>query len=308
MGEAPPPAKVDPGGGGFPGRQGEANIPALPSAKATSVAQRSAGASPPPGPLGGGTSAVLRSAMQAQLPAVCPWTGRLWGPCSGLTKRQSNEASLQLMGGPEFKVTEQGVMTRNGETTAPSAPTPGDPGTWEQTAQRKARQNGRNPPDLSEWRVFAPRIDDSGASYAALRDAVAHGGDAAVHALASIARHVRGDGIIAQRIRAAALVLRDLAAMGWALKADKTWIYIRPAITEADASKDPIRRQLEFARDDQLRDPATRRFLVSLERPTRFSSVLPVTDLIADGRRLLQQLAPLAQMRREERVVPLGDV
>ncbi|MDT8278723.1 DUF4338 domain-containing protein, partial [Roseomonas mucosa] len=68
-------------------------------------------------------------------------------------------------------------------------------------------------------------------------------------------------------------------------------------------SKESARRQLEFGRDDQLSEPATRKFIISLERPSRTSGVQPVTDLIADGRELaadLRSAALLEGAAREE--------
>ncbi|WP_437537387.1 Druantia anti-phage system protein DruA [Sorangium sp. So ce726] len=72
--------------------------------------------------------------------------------------------------------------------------------------------------------------------------------------------------------------------------------------------KEAIRKQLEFGRADQLREHATRRFIVALERPTRFSSSRPVTHLIADGRRLARQLEPIAALTRAERVAHLAGI
>jgi hypothetical protein len=54
--------------------------------------------------------------------------------------------------------------------------------------------------------------------------------------------------------------------------------------------KAQIRQQLLYGRDNQLAEDSNKRFLYSLERPHRYSSCKPVTDLIADGRRLHEQL------------------
>jgi hypothetical protein len=74
------------------------------------------------------------------------------------------------------------------------------------------------------------------------------------------------------------------------------------------ANKAAIRCQLEFGRDDQLSDRSTRRFVSVLERPSRFSRARPVTDLIADGRRLARQLNPIAQLPRDSRYAHLAEI
>jgi hypothetical protein len=177
------------------------------------------------------------------------------------------------------------------------------------TASNRTTPRGKPTADPSDWRVFAPELDAGGTMYARLRAAIANKGlEHTVHTLNLLARTMPGEGIVVQRTKVAALVLRDLAAMGWQLRADATWVYVRPGMAEQAHSKEPIRKQLEFGRDDQLREPATRRFIVALERPTRFSSLRPVTDLIADGRRLARQLEPIAILPRAERAAHLATI
>lgn len=158
------------------------------------------------------------------------------------------------------------------------------------------------------WRRYSPRLDDGGATYAALRGAISVPPADVPGALERIAREASGSGASALRVRAAALLLRDLVRMGWEYRADGHWIFVRPPTVRGGWSKEAIRRQLEFGRADQLREPATRRFIIGLERPTRFSRCRPVTDLIADGRRLAAQLAPIAALPRPARLGPLKDV
>ena len=134
------------------------------------------------------------------------------------------------------------------------------------------------------------------------------GGAAAVQALDEVARSTPDAGLVQARTRVAALVLRDLAAMGWQLRADTTSLWVRPGMAEQADSKEAIRSQLEFGRDDQLREQAIRRFIMALERPTRFSSARPVTDLIAGGRRLVRQFEPIASLPRQERAGHLAGV
>jgi hypothetical protein len=91
------------------------------------------------------------------------------------------------------------------------------------------------------------------------------------------------------RLRAAVLVLRDLILLGWHTRVERGYLYVRPGAPGV-LSKESARRQLEFGRDDQLSEPATRKFIISLERPGRTSGARPVTDLIADGRELAADL------------------
>lgn len=170
------------------------------------------------------------------------------------------------------------------------------------------RNRRRDPQDPEEWRLFAPQLNDGGANYERLRAAARPGGAAAVRALDEVARSTPDGGLVQARTRVAALVLRDLAAMGWQLRADTTSLWVRPGMAEQADSKEAIRSQLEFGRDDQLREQAIRRFIMALERPTRFSSARPVTDLIADGRRLVRQFEPIASLPRQQRAGHLAGV
>jgi hypothetical protein len=108
-----------------------------------------------------------------------------------------------------------------------------------------------------------------------------------------------------RRGRTAAMVLRDLLEMGWQVRRVGESIEVAPP---PSGLKEAIRRQLEFGRNDQLGESSTRRFLFSLERPGRGSGCRPVTDLIADGRRLAAQLAPIAALPRAARAEALAAV
>jgi hypothetical protein len=139
---------------------------------------------------------------------------------------------------------------------------------------------------LDDWRLFSPKLDDDGSGYALLAGAIVADPNQTAQALQQIAQRSNIENIKALRTRASALLLRDLVSMGWELKNDANSIYIRPASSTSGPSKAAIRKQLEFGRNDQLSEPATRRFILNLERPGRFSSCRSITDLIADGRRL----------------------
>lgn len=158
-----------------------------------------------------------------------------------------------------------------------------------------------------EWRLFSPRLDDGGAAYAGLRAALTLPPEQIAPALERLAANSPGDGA-ALRTRASALLLRDLVQLGWEHRCDGHWIQVRPSSTELEPSKEAIRRQLEFGRADQLREPATKRFVIGMERPARSSGCLPVTDLIADGRKLAAHLDPIARLPRAERAAALAQV
>ncbi len=166
------------------------------------------------------------------------------------------------------------------------------------------------PPDpvpLGEWRLFSPRLDDGGRAYAALRDALALPPQQVAAALERIAANSPGAGA-ALRVRASALLLRDLVQLGWEHRCDGHWIEVQPPRGGTGPSKEAIRRQLEFGRADQLREPSTKRFIVGMERPARSSGCLPVTELVADGRKLAAQLEPIARLPRAERAPALAEV
>jgi hypothetical protein len=97
-----------------------------------------------------------------------------------------------------------------------------------------------------------------------------------------------------------------MVQLGWEHRCDGHWIEVRPAHANGGPPKEAIRRQLEFGRADQLREPATKRFIVGMERPARSSGCLPVTELVADGRRLAAQLGPIAELPRIERATALA--
>lgn len=174
---------------------------------------------------------------------------------------------------------------------------------------KQGRGKRKAPPEPEDWRIFSPTIDDSGATYARLHEAARLPSPEAVRRLAEIARAAATrSGLAAHRAKAAALVLRDLIAMGWQVRTDAQWIYVRPGVAGTSDPKDAIRRQLEFGRNDQLGEVTVRRAIMRLERPTRFAKVLPITELIADGRRLARQLEPIAALPRGERAAALAGV
>jgi hypothetical protein len=145
-----------------------------------------------------------------------------------------------------------------------------------------------------DWRLFSPTLDDKGLAYAEL---VEIGSRPTADALAGLAELLQrpANNLAGMRLVAAALVLRDLISLGWQTLASGGWLYVRPGAPGA-LSKASARKQLEFGRDDQLAEPSTRKFILSLERPGRTSGVRPVTDLIADGRTLQADLRAAAAL------------
>ena len=75
--------------------------------------------------------------------------------------------------------------------------------------------------------------------------------------------------------------------MGWEVRASAHHIHVRPRQPADPAGRKALaRQQLLFGRNDQLSEDSHRRFLFGAERPSKYSSCKPMTDLIAlDGRR-----------------------
>ena len=152
------------------------------------------------------------------------------------------------------------------------------------------------------WRLSKPRIDDDGTSYEALRQVATLSSNEAISQLRVLARANDSNSLQGLRLRVAASLLSDLIHIGWELSVDSHCIYVRPPKTEnLTERKDSIRRQLLFGRNDQLAEESHRRFLFALERPSKYASTTPVTDLIADGRRLAKQLQDILRASPEQR-------
>jgi hypothetical protein len=157
-------------------------------------------------------------------------------------------------------------------------------------------------PEDQDWRLFKPSIDDDGTAYERMRRLVRLPRSEAITQLDALVRANDSHAPQALRIRVAASLLRDLIQIGWELNVDPHWIYVRPPKTTNQAErKESIRQQLLFGRNDQLAEESNRRFLFSLERPSKYASSKPVTDLIADGRRLVEQLNHVLSSPIEQR-------
>lgn len=155
------------------------------------------------------------------------------------------------------------------------------------------------------WRRFRPRFEDGGAALSKLLRILRLSEEDRAVALEREADRADRETTVGLRVRAAVLLLRDLTLLGWQVRVDGTEpgvnIYVRPHAAGDSPSKEAVRRQLLCGREDQLGEEPTRRFIHTLERPSRQSSCVPITHLIADGRHLAEQLAPVARMPRAER-------
>src|SRR5690606_4837500 len=94
-------------------------------------------------------------------------------------------------------------------------------------------------------------------------------------------------------VEAASYVLADLTAQGWQVCVSADEVRVRPPDAEPDAEveKDRVRRQELLKRDEQLRQPSTRRFVAEMERPREhLGSFVSIFSLMRDGRELADAL------------------
>ncbi len=146
-----------------------------------------------------------------------------------------------------------------------------------------------------DWRLFNPSIEDDGSTYALLRGMVKLPRDEAIAKLSASSQENRGQTIQGLKARVASTLLRDLLNMAWDVHATAHHVYVRPPRPVDPIERKALtRQQLLFGRNDQLCEDSNRRFLFGVERPSKYSSCKPMTDLIADGRRLSEQLQPVA--------------
>ena len=93
-------------------------------------------------------------------------------------------------------------------------------------------------------------------------------------------------------LTAAAYVLCDLAAQGWAIKVGSQ-VHVMPAETAGDVlgEKERVRQQELVKRNEQLSQPSVRKFVVSMERPRKFTDTyVSVFNLMRDGGQLRSAL------------------
>ncbi|NUZ08705.1 DUF4338 domain-containing protein [Schlegelella sp. ID0723] len=153
-----------------------------------------------------------------------------------------------------------------------------------------------------DWRLFKPCFDDDGTTYATLCGIANLPREAAIAELSRFSQDIKDETVNSLKAKVSSTLLRDLLNMGWDVRASMHHIYVRPGQPLDPAErKSLIRQQLLFGRNDQLCEESNRRFLFGVERPSKYSSCKPMTDLIADGRRLAEQLRPVAAAPKEER-------
>jgi hypothetical protein len=101
------------------------------------------------------------------------------------------------------------------------------------------------------------------------------------------------------RLAAAANTAIDLADQGWTVDVDKFGALFAPPAVGGDreTEKVRIRRQEHLRRDEQLRKPSVRRFVLRMERAHLHNErLLSVFDLMRDGRELADALTGAERM------------
>jgi Domain of unknown function (DUF4338) len=96
------------------------------------------------------------------------------------------------------------------------------------------------------------------------------------------------------RLAAAVNTAIDLADQGWTVEVDKFGALFAPPVVggDRDTEKARIRRQEHLRRDEQLRKPSVRRFVLRMERAHLHNGrLVSVFDLMRDGRELAAALA-----------------
>lgn len=110
----------------------------------------------------------------------------------------------------------------------------------------------------------------------------------------------QADGIAAEFGLAAAIrIVNDLVHQGWSLDVDADGVVkVTPPETEADpvAEKHRVRQQEQLKRDEQLAEPAVRRFIGEMERPREFNGkFVSIFSVMRDGAELAEELRDLSQ-------------
>lgn len=102
-----------------------------------------------------------------------------------------------------------------------------------------------------------------------------------------------GDLYAQPTLAAAAHVAIDLVAQGWTVNVDRLGPLFSPPAVQIDraAEKERIRAQELLRRDEQLRKPSVRRFVIGMERPRPHDrGLVSIFDLMRDGRELAEAL------------------
>lgn len=102
-----------------------------------------------------------------------------------------------------------------------------------------------------------------------------------------------GDLYTQPTLAAAAYTAIDLVHQGWTVKVDRLGPLFSPPATQVDrgAEKERIRVQEHLRRDEQLRKPSVRRFVIGMERPhPHEGQLVSIFNLMRDGRELSEAL------------------
>lgn len=98
-----------------------------------------------------------------------------------------------------------------------------------------------------------------------------------------------GDLYIQPTLAAAAHTVIDLVAQGWSVQVDRLGPLFSPPAprSDRDAEKERIRSQEHLRRDEQLRKPSVRRFVLGMEQPhVHCDRLVSIFNLMRDGREL----------------------
>lgn len=113
-------------------------------------------------------------------------------------------------------------------------------------------------------------------------------------------------------LRAALYVLTDLARQRWFIRVnvDGNLEVKRPGGDKLDfvGKKARIREQELVKRDEQLREPVTRRFIRGMERKSVYNGrIVSIYSIIREGRELADSLRAARSLRGDERIRALRD-
>ena len=121
------------------------------------------------------------------------------------------------------------------------------------------------------------------------------------------------DGLPETALRAAVYILTDLVQQGWSIRLNKrrdvevkrpTGAHLDPTLEKAR-----IKAQELVKRNEQLREPATRRFIKSMETKSYHKGRLTsIYSLIRDGRELAMSLRSARSLAGDERMRALSEV
>lgn len=159
------------------------------------------------------------------------------------------------------------------------------------------------------WRLFAPEYERAALPGGDLAQLLGNGeDDDRLAALDDEIAKTRQVDPIPKRYLTVLVLLRDLLQIGWRVRVGGEQIWVRPHEGDGLPSKLAVRQQLLHGRDDQLRESTVRRFIESLDRPSKAGRSRSIASLIMDGRDLADRLRPIAALPRAHRASALREV